>query len=559
MPVTCLVPTTNFTLGIHQHYIEEGVDHIFIYDEGSKDGSIESISCIDAKFYTVYTQQLLGLELESTGGGTGTGSASGTSQLRQQPHLQQTVLDRIYIHSGVRSRTEWLAVLEVQDFISSRAQPFASKTLRQLLTTSSLRHCSAISVPTVEFSLPKDSPRTLQSIKNSFRLSVQHRTSASGFISTHGTGVGAGTGIGAAVVENKVILRTERVSTLSAGRSYMDDARTQRSFFADNDGGTVCIPLLSDASGSSFEDGNSERDSGISADKSSAVGISIAQFNCASRLSEDQRQSLQAVKQSPDKNNGFYIGLQQSHAHAHGYAHVQGRGSRIPNELVPSHAALSTHAHASIVPLPLPQWCPFSNSFAALQPPSHTLMSDADYPRMLLLCARYPHPSSIHHHPSLGLGRPILETAQAEPVGGAAVSASGPGVQQPVLILDDFMSTARHAVRSGQGAHESKLEAKSQARSADFAKAAELMQACPRSYFSHPASHGSGSSLSGGDAQTLRQDPAVAAAAEGQVSQEEQLQLLRKQEQQLMKQLQREAAGSAEGDQSKKKKKYFSQ
>ena len=39
-----------------RHYIEEGVDHIFLYDDSSSDGTIEAVrKCLPSSLVTVYT------------------------------------------------------------------------------------------------------------------------------------------------------------------------------------------------------------------------------------------------------------------------------------------------------------------------------------------------------------------------------------------------------------------------------------------------------------------------------------------------------------------------
>lgn len=72
------------------HYFEEGVDHFFIYDDNSTDSTLERLSCIESKYYTMYRFNDLYDPLPKT------------------KSAQKRMFDAMYNHVGVRYQTKWL-------------------------------------------------------------------------------------------------------------------------------------------------------------------------------------------------------------------------------------------------------------------------------------------------------------------------------------------------------------------------------------------------------------------------------------------------------------------
>ncbi len=105
-----------------RHYLEEGVDHLFIYNSMNAPHVHHELDCIDSKYYTVIPH------------------ASDTFKI-------STVRRDVY--EMVRNQTEWLAVVDPDDFISSRAYP--NNTIRELLNGGNHAVCKIITVPVINY------------------------------------------------------------------------------------------------------------------------------------------------------------------------------------------------------------------------------------------------------------------------------------------------------------------------------------------------------------------------------------------------------------------------
>jgi len=105
-----------------RHYLEEGVDHFFIYNSLNALHVHHELDCIDSKYYTVI------------------------------PHTSDTFkisTVRRDMYEMVRNQTEWLAVVDPDDFISSRAYP--NSTIRELLNGGNHAVCKIITVPVINY------------------------------------------------------------------------------------------------------------------------------------------------------------------------------------------------------------------------------------------------------------------------------------------------------------------------------------------------------------------------------------------------------------------------
>eukprot|EP00440_Ansanella_granifera_P057444 gb/GFBE01062269.1/.p1 GENE.gb/GFBE01062269.1/~~gb/GFBE01062269.1/.p1 ORF type:complete len:553 (+),score=58.60 gb/GFBE01062269.1/:1-1659(+) len=105
-----------------RHYLEEGADHIYIVDDRSVDDYQEALRCVPHHSFSIYTVNMSG---------------------EAQDSLYQTILPMI------RPETTWLAVVDVDEFISSRG--FPALTIRELLTTRAADACASIAVPWIMY------------------------------------------------------------------------------------------------------------------------------------------------------------------------------------------------------------------------------------------------------------------------------------------------------------------------------------------------------------------------------------------------------------------------
>lgn len=108
------------------HYQEEGVDHIYIVDDNSTDGCLDEVrECINSSFITVFPRTQF---FPNNSG----------SKIYDQGTIYTNVLNL------VRNQTKWLAVVDADELISSRAYP--NRTIRDILLND-LNDCAAIGSP----------------------------------------------------------------------------------------------------------------------------------------------------------------------------------------------------------------------------------------------------------------------------------------------------------------------------------------------------------------------------------------------------------------------------
>ena len=190
-----------------KHYLEEGADHIFIFDDDSSDATRSVLgSCVDAAHVTVYDR-------------THFDSAQRLSQ--------HEAYSRMYNEMGLRHRTRWLAVVDADEFISSRSQPHA--TVRELLNSSSLSSCDIISVPWILYAWGD----VQHTPSNNLRYTLNYRA---GYDQRFSKGVEGETKFRERWdgENNKVIFRTRRVA---------DYRETHSARLADHEqGGLLCVP-----------------------------------------------------------------------------------------------------------------------------------------------------------------------------------------------------------------------------------------------------------------------------------------------------------------------------
>ena len=235
-----------------QHYIEEGVDHVFIYNDASKDGTKKALECVDSRYYTLFNGTVI-------------------SRISDRSNPQREIYSAMYSRLGIRDKTHWLAVVDVDEFISSRADPY--RTMREILIDT-LAHCDAISVPWLLYT----SNRTFTA-HNRARYSVHHRwgyderyqlspaesyvPDSSSTLELSSTNKFANRHSG---VENKVIFRTYAVPTFQ---------QLYTAVFPTGSAGTVCIPR-------------------------------VGRLACSSNITDSDLELFRDVKQRPSLSQGFY-------------------------------------------------------------------------------------------------------------------------------------------------------------------------------------------------------------------------------------------------------------
>lgn len=120
-----------------QHYLEEEADHVFIADDNSTDRLRESLACVDPAAYTVWpTSQLL------------QGRARAADLFRRQKQVYPAAIERIRRDYG--AAMEWLLVVDVDEFVVSRACP--RRTVGSLLRHELHAACDAVFAPWLMFS-----------------------------------------------------------------------------------------------------------------------------------------------------------------------------------------------------------------------------------------------------------------------------------------------------------------------------------------------------------------------------------------------------------------------
>lgn len=185
----------NGILEFVQHYLEEGVDHFYIFDDGSTDSTVEALRCIPKQYYTIFTNELLSMK----------------EQEYFQKHwpnnvMQYEQLYEMYVFLGVREESEWVMVVDVDELMVSRAQP--QRTVRQLLQTQ-LSHCDVVSVPTIFYSWGHSE----HTVPNAVRYRLFYRWS---FEERFARRVGGKYRDIDAAVDVKAIVRTRSVAVVGA-------------------------------------------------------------------------------------------------------------------------------------------------------------------------------------------------------------------------------------------------------------------------------------------------------------------------------------------------------
>lgn len=382
------------------------MEHFYIYDDNPESGAvIHALSCIDHGFYSIFTQRDL-------------------QGLPSDHRHQQQVFKSMYNFLGVRKGTEWLLIVDVDEFVTSRNQPELplSSILQDYFSK-----CDIISIPQIVFS-----PRLSNSSNNFHKLQIGSsgaavdgsrryrlnyriqydtmlRTVASNWRPTGNEG-----SVDSAILRtiregsmNKVLIRTAAVNAFKGGNyAIFEDAVY---------GGHVCIPRLH------------------------------GRMECAANLTDSVRQTYSAMLQNPATNHGFYTQTATSN-----YSLETGSPTSTSNSFTGSSGSL-------------PRWCAFENSFKALQSPSRTLMLASDVDNLLLVSFQYrsnifdDFHSQQHntlHHRVAGRGYHHLHHSAAVAVGGVyigddagVVGKSHISEVEVKLIRDEFMTSRRLPAR----------------------------------------------------------------------------------------------------------------
>lgn len=181
-----------------RHYLEEGVDHFFLLDRSSNGSVKRQLNCLDRKYYTpIYKNEL-------------------TSK-----HSHDR-FDAMY--QMVRNLSEWVLVIEIDDFIASRSHP--ELTIKQLLRTQ-YSDCSAVPVPQLHYSWGDTQNYPFNQVRNllTYRWGVDDKFAYPG-VSIYEKFCNINE-----CVDNKVIFRGDRINKVTLNYVYIRPTK-----------GTVCIP-----------------------------------------------------------------------------------------------------------------------------------------------------------------------------------------------------------------------------------------------------------------------------------------------------------------------------
>lgn len=134
------------------HYLEEGVDHIFILDDNSTDHFREELACIDERAYTVWpVTSFPQLRSRPTG-----------ILFKKEKRTYNYALHRI--RRDHRNSFEWLIVVDADEFFASRACPH--RTVADILLTD-LSYCDMISAPWILYSWGNQSSEPCGDVRRS--------------------------------------------------------------------------------------------------------------------------------------------------------------------------------------------------------------------------------------------------------------------------------------------------------------------------------------------------------------------------------------------------------
>jgi len=141
------------------HYIEQGAFHIYIIDDDSNDGLANALHCVCSKLFTVWAVRDL---LPSV---IATNSDDGLDQqwVARQLAAYSSALSRLRHNT----RTDWLVVVDCDEFIVSRACPM--RRLESLLANE-LRHCDYVAMPWLMFGMLNQTLEPCGFLRNALAL-----------------------------------------------------------------------------------------------------------------------------------------------------------------------------------------------------------------------------------------------------------------------------------------------------------------------------------------------------------------------------------------------------
>ena len=116
-------------LEVVRHYIEEGVDHVYILNDRSTDKFRERLSCVPRERYSVWN-----LAMATDYGG---------HDLPDQHDVLTAMIPTW------RSETEWVIVVDADEFVASRSHP--SLTIQEVLRLPILSKCDEVIMPWIRF------------------------------------------------------------------------------------------------------------------------------------------------------------------------------------------------------------------------------------------------------------------------------------------------------------------------------------------------------------------------------------------------------------------------
>ena len=336
--MVCVKDEVDSIVEFVQHYIEEGADQIFIFDDESKDGTIKALrDCVDSSVYTVYNHSHFagGVFAKRGNERIKIKTIAGYKDIIFNPKLhqmQQKAYYLMYTEMGVGKRTRWLAVVDADEFITSRALPQYS--IKELLQDQ-LHHCGAITSPWLLYSWGN----TSTTLSNAARSSMYYRWGYDEKYALHSADPLSKFSNRHHGEWNKLIFQTRYVQyfhDVHAVQLFNHSASLPEPQGAPNvmqlQGATVCIP---------------HNDTMLKCAADRAATLDFAAFERS---------------------------VQGPHGAHKAYLDVNGDSQGLPG------------------------WCPFRNVFQAQRNFWRTLISEADIPGMLLLTFHYRIKSAADWH-----------------------------------------------------------------------------------------------------------------------------------------------------------------
>ena len=230
------------------------MDHIYIFNDNSTDGSIEALNCLDSQYYSVMNH-------------SHTKKHYVTNPFKK---FQFDIYQEMHDYFDLKGSTEWLIKADADEYISSRTHPHMS--IRDILKYQSFRYdeCAAISIPWLVYAwgnytyTPHNQVRSSLLYRWGYDIKFAREIPDFGLTVSPTKFKNKHEG-----VENKIIYQTSKVTH--------GDRRIHTIDFGGGVAQTVCIPRLN------------------------------GPMHCARNLTMERRKSLASVVQNPHTFKWLYV------------------------------------------------------------------------------------------------------------------------------------------------------------------------------------------------------------------------------------------------------------